>query len=475
MKEELILDYLVTSEQYCRQVLPFLKDDYFQDQSSRAIYQIIDQHYKEYNTVATKDVIDVELSRYNKLNEQQYKMCRDLLDNIKTNSEFDVKWAIDRTEKFCQDRAVYNAIMQSIKIFDGKEKSDITRTGIPKLLQDALAIQFNTTIGHNFIEDYENRYDLYQTKEQKIPFDLDMFNSITDGGFSRKTLNTLLGSTGTGKTLFMCHMAAAAFMQGYNVLYVTMEMAEERIAERIDSNLLNIPLKEIRTLDKNTFTNKIAKVKSKSIGKLIIKEYPTSSAGALHFKNLLEELRIKKNFQPDIIFIDYLNICCSTRLKQHAAMNSYIYVKAIAEEIRGLAVEYDCAIVTATQTNRAGFSDSDVDLDNTSDSWGLPATTDFMCALIATEELTSINQMMIKQLKNRYSDMNINKRFVIGVDKAYMRLYDCEQFAQDDVMQDIPIMDRTQFGKEDDNRKKQRRRDNKHSGSTSMASFLENI
>ena len=475
MKEELILDYLIGSEQYCRQVLPFLKDEYFQDQSSRTIYQIIDKHYKEYNTLATRDVIDVELNSYGKLNEQQFKLCKEILDGLKNSNDIDIKWAVSRTEKFCQDRAVYNAIMESIKIFDGKEKTDLSRSGIPKLLQDALAIQFNTTIGHNFIEDFENRYDSYQTKEQKIPFDLEMFNQITDGGFSRKTLNTLLGSTGTGKTLFMCHMAAAAFMQGYNVLYITMEMAEERIAERIDSNLLNIPLKEIRTLDKDTFTNKIAKVKSKSIGKLIVKEYPTSSAGALHFKNLLEELRIKKNFQPDIIFVDYLNICCSTRLKQHAAMNSYIYVKAIAEEIRGLAVEYDCAIVTATQTNRAGFSDSDVDLDNTSDSWGLPATTDFMCALIATEELTGLNQMMIKQLKNRYSDMNINKRFVIGVDKAYMRLYDCEQFAQDDVMQDIPIMDRTQFGREDNNRKKQRKRDNKHDGSTSMASFLENI
>lgn len=474
MKEELILEYLLSSEQYCRQVLPHLNSSYFQDQATKVIYEIIDNHYKEYNTVATKDVIDVELARVSNLNEQQFKRCNDLLTDLKAGLEFDYRWATDKTEKFCQDRAVYNAIMQSIKIFDGKERSDLTRTGIPKLLQDALAVQFNTSIGHNFIDDYENRYDLYQLKEQKIPFDIDMFNKITDGGLSRKTLNTLLGSTGTGKTLFMCHMAAAAFTQGYNVLYITMEMAEERIAERIDSNLLNIPLKEMRHLDKQTFTNKIAKVKAKSIGKLIIKEYPTSSAGALHFKNLLEELRIKKNFQPDIVFIDYLNICCSTRLKQHAAMNSYIYVKAIAEEIRGLAVEYDCAIVTATQTNRAGFSDSDVDLDNTSDSWGLPATTDFMCALITTEELAGMNQMMVKQLKNRYSDMNVNKRFVVGVDKAYMRLYDCEQFAQDDIVKDIPTMDNTPFGREDDNRRKGKRR-NKHGNAVTMNNFLENI
>ncbi len=473
MKEQLILEYLISSEQYSRQVLPHLKEEYFQEVQSKTIFNIINKHYKEYNTVATKDVIAVELERTDSLNELQFKQCTELFNSIELKNDFDLKWSIDKTEKYCQDRAVYNAIMESIKIFDGKDKGDVARTGIPKLLQDALSIQFNNSIGHSFLDDYEQRLLSYKAKEEKIPFDIDMFNKITEGGFGRKTLNTLLGSTGTGKTLFMCHMAASAFMQGYNVLYVTMEMSEEKIAQRIDSNLLNIPLNEMKNIELDMFQTKLARIKAKTIGKLIIKEYPTSGASVLHFRNLIEELKIKNNFTPDVIVIDYLNICASSRLKQHAAVNSYIYVKAIAEEIRGLAVEYNSAVITATQTNRAGFNDSDVDLDNTSDSWGLPATTDFMCALITNDNLASLNQMMVKQLKNRYSDMNNNKRFVVGVDKQHMRLYDCDQTAQDDIIDDTPLMDKTRFGSEDSNR--QRKRKSKHSNSVSMSNFMDEI
>ena len=351
----------------------------------------------------------------------------DQLHKVK-NEPTELQWLTEQTEKFCQDKAIYNAIMEAVQILDSK--TDKGKGEIPKILSDALGVSFDSNIGHDYIGDYENRYDFYHKKEEKVPFDLDFFNKITKGGLPNKTLNIALAGTGVGKSLFMCHVAAGCISQGYDVLYITMEMAEEKIAERIDANLLNIRLDDLHIISKDDYTKRFQSLQNKTHGRLIIKEYPTASAGSMHFRSLLNELHLKKNFRPKIIFIDYLNICCSSRLKAGANVNSYTYIKAIAEELRGLAVEFNVPIVSATQTTRSGYSNSDVDLTDTSESFGLPATADFMFALINTEELEQLNQIMVKQLKNRYNDPSSNKKFVIGVDRAKMRLYDVEETAQ---------------------------------------------
>jgi archaellum biogenesis ATPase FlaH len=395
----------------------------------------------------------VDLNNLDNISDDQFKECKELVDSIPNQSEhiYKVEWLMDQTEKFCQDKAIYNAIMQSIKIMD--DKTGTTSKGsIPQLLSDALAVSFDTSIGHDFIEDAQSRFEFYHRKEERLPFDIDYLNKITRGGLPRKTLNILLAGTGVGKTLAMCHFAASYMAAGKNVLYITMEMAEEKIAERIDANLLNVPLDELGTLPKESYDKKMARLKEKTVGRLIVKEYPTSTAGAANFRHLLNELKIKKNFIPDVIFIDYLNICMSSRIKQGANVNSYTYIKAIAEELRGLAVEFNVPVISATQTTRSGFDSSDVGLTDTSESFGLPATADFMVALIATDELKALNQIMIKQLKNRYSDPEMYKRFVVGVDRPRMRLYDAEQSAQEDIVDDSPVYDNTasgqKFGKE---------------------------
>lgn len=451
MKESLIIDYLIGSQDYSRQVLPFLKEEYFVSIAGKTYFNIINDHYLKYKTLANSKILEIELDNLTTLNENQYKECESFLQELNNNdTEFNVPWAMDNTEKYCQDRAVYLAIMDSIKIINNENK-DFDKNAIPKILEDALAIKFSNNIGHNFLEDSDERFNSYLTCEEKIEFDLEMLNLITEGGFERKSINVFMGSTGTGKTLLMCHMAAAAFLRGYNVLYITMEMAEVKIAKRIESNLLNIPLSDLSNTTRKTYLDKMDKLKSKSIGKLIIKEYPTTGANALHFKHLLEDLKIKKGFTPDIIFIDYINICSSSRLKSHHASNPYIYIKSIAEELRGLAVETNTCIISATQTNRAGSRNSDVEMDNTSDSWGLPQTVDFMAALITNDDLASLQQILVKQLKNRYADNDKNKRFVLGIDKAYMRLYDCDQSAQENIMEDndTPVMDNTRFNMDD--------------------------
>lgn len=473
MKELLIIDYLIGSPDYSRRVLPFLKDEYFKENSTRVLFNIINDHYQKYKTLANKDVIEVELNKLTNLNENQYKECIEITEELNGNLDenFNLDWAVNNTEKYCQDRGLHNAIIDSIKRLD--ENSELPKNGIPKLLEDALAIKFTNSIGHDYLEDSDDRYEQYHRQEEKISFDIDMFNLATEGGFERKSLNVLMGSTGTGKTLVMCHMAAAAFLRGYNVLYLTMEMSRIKIAKRIDSNLINVPMSEVNSLTRDSYSKKINRVSSKTSGKLIIEEFPTSGANALHFKSLIEELRIKKKFVPDIIFIDYINICSSSRLKAHVASNPYVYVKAIAEEMRGLAVEYNACVISATQTNRAGFNNSDVDLDHTSDSWGLPHTVDWMGVLITNDDLAALQQMMVKELKTRYSDSVKYKRFMIGIDKSYMRIFNCEQSAQEDI-DNGPIMDSTTFGKEDTERKFKSRKAKFGKGKT-MEEFVDNV
>ena len=429
--ETTILRNLIHDEEYLRKVIPFIEPDYFDSHQDRVIFEEIAQFIVKYNKPVSQEILKIEVENRSDINDDEFKEIVGVLTSLDIqviNSE----WLVDTTEKWCRDRAIYLALMSSIKIADGQDEKK-NRDAIPTILSDALAVSFDNHIGHDYLEDYEQRYDSYHRKEEKIPFDLEYFNKITKGGLPNKTLNIALAGTGVGKSLFMCHMASSVLLQGKNVLYITMEMAEERIAERIDANLLNVNIQEITDLPKVMFDNKVTNLTKKTQGTLIIKEYPTASAHSGHFKTLLNELALKKSFKPDIIFIDYLNICASSRYKANGNINSYSYIKGIAEELRGLAVEANVPIVSATQTTRSGFGSSDPDLTDTSESFGLPATADLMFALISTEELEGLNQIMVKQLKNRYNDPTLFKRFVVGIDRAKMRLYDVEQKAQEDI------------------------------------------
>ena len=442
--EQTILRNLLTDEKYMRKVLPFIKPDYFQG-IYKTLFKEAGKYVAKYNKLPTSETLGIELNDSN-LSGEQFQMAMDIVPQLFAIEKIDQDWLIDSTEKWCQDRAIHNAIMESITIIDGKHES-LTKGALPDLLSKALGVAFDTNVGHDYVENAEQRYDFYHTEEDRIPFDLEYFNKITKGGVPNKTLNICLAGTGVGKSLFMCHLAASSLVDGKNVLYITMEMAEERIAERIDANLLNIPIDQLENMSKDQFTQKVYNLSKKTAGKLIVKEYPTGSAHAGHFRGLLNELKLKKEFQPDIIFIDYLNICASSRMKaMGGAINSYTYIKAIAEELRGLAVEYDLPIFSATQTTRSGYSNSDVGLEDTSESFGLPATADLMFALISTEELEQMNQMMVKQLKNRYNDPTHHKRFVIGVDRSKMRLFDVDEDGQT-LTDDTPVFDNTETGK----------------------------
>ena len=426
-----ILKNLIYNDEYARKVLPFIQTEYFSDNNERTVYNEIKEFVEKYKNLPTYEALVINFTESKKLTEEQVRNSIQILSDIKANKDdpTDIQWLTEHTEKFCQDKALYNAIMESVTILDDKFSTK-AKGEIPKILSDALGVSFDRNVGHDYINDYEERFEFYHRKEERVPFDLDFFNKITKGGLPNKTLNIALAGTGVGKSLFMCHMASGCISQGFDVLYITMEMAEEKIAERIDANLLNIKLDDLHLISKEDYEKRFQGVKNKTQGKLIIKEYPTASASSMHFRSLLNELQLKKSFRPKIIFIDYLNICSSSRLKQGANVNSYTYVKAIAEELRGLAVEFNVPVVSATQTTRSGFSNSDVDLTDTSESFGLPATADFMFALINTEELEQLNQIMVKQLKNRYNDPSANKKFVIGVDRAKMKLYDVEDSAQ---------------------------------------------
>jgi len=430
--EKVILRNLVYNEEYLRKVLPFIEPDYFNDRSERVVFEHITKYASEYNSLITKEVLLIEIEDRRDITQEEVKNINGTINELE-DIECDLEWLSDTTEKWCRDRAIYLALMESIKIADGQDDKQ-NRDAIPTILSDALSVSFNRNVGHDYLEDYEERYELYNKKESRIQFDLEYFNKITKGGLPNKTLNIALAGTGVGKSLFMCHHASSVLLEGKNVLYITLEMAEEKIAERIDANLLNVNIQEIVDLPKPIFESKVTNLAKKTQGSLIIKEYPTASAHSGHFKALLNELALKKSFKPDIIFIDYLNICASSRYRAGSNVNSYSYIKAIAEELRGLAVEANVPIVSATQTTRSGFASSDVDLTDTSESFGLPATADLMFALISTEELEGLGQIMVKQLKNRYNDPTYNRRFVIGVDRTKMRLYDCEQQAQDDLL-----------------------------------------
>ena len=435
-----ILSNLLYDEVYARKVLPFIRDEYFEERTDRVVFQQIAEYIKSYDGLPTKEVLHIEAEKRDDLTQDEFSLVENLIDALQESPSERV-WAEDTTESWCKERAIYLALMKSIQIADGQDEKH-SNDAIPDILKDALAVGFDQHVGHDYIDDSEGRYEYYHRKENKIEFDLEMFNKITAGGVSNKTLNIALAGTGVGKSLFMCHYAASVLLQGKNVLYVTCEMAEEKIAERIDANLLNTNIREVAELPKTVFERKVNKLREKTQGKLIIKEYPTASAHVGHFRSLLSELKLKKNFMPDIIFIDYLNICASSRYRSAVNVNSYNYVKAIAEELRGLAVEFDVPIFSATQTTRSGFTSTDPDLTDTSESFGLPATADLMIALISSDELEELGQIMVKQLKNRYNDPTYNKRFVVGIDRPKMRLYDCEQEAQDDILDtnvDTPI------------------------------------
>ena len=447
--ETLILSHLVHNEEYVRRVLPYLKPIYFEDHTERLVYQEIESYIKKHNGVPSKQTLLIELDQKEGLSENDFELTTNYVNNINKPDDLEVSsWLVEQSEKFCQDRAIYLAVVDSINILEGKNK-DLTKGALPELLSTALAVSFDPNVGHDYIEDVEDRYDFYHRIEERIEFDLELFNKITKGGLPTKTLNICLAGTGVGKSLFMCHHAASCLAQNKNVLYITLEMAEERIAERIDANLLDVPLDQLMELPKAMYVKKVEKLKTK--GKLIVKEYPTASASTLHFKALLNELKLKRDFVPDIIFVDYLNICSSARIRSGSNVNTYTYVKAIAEELRGMAVEYDLPIVSATQTTRQGFTSSDLGLEDTSESFGLPATADFMFALISTDELEEINQILVKQLKNRYNDPTSNKKFIVGIDRAKMRLYDVEQKAQVDLVDsgqdDVPAFDKATNGR----------------------------
>ncbi len=463
MKIELtILKNLVYNDDFARKTLPFLKENYFSDSSERLVFRRINEFMTKYNSRPTREAIGIEIESSTNISEEEHKRSIELVRSLVEPEPVTMDWLLESTESFCQERAVYNAIMDSISILDGKD-SNRTKNAIPEILSEALGVSFDSHIGHDFIDDFEERYDYYHRVEEKMPFDLELMNKVTRGGLSRKSLNIILAGTGVGKTLAMCHFAAANLAMGKNVLYITMEMAEEKIAERIDANLLNIATEDIRQLPKELYQNKIARLRAKTTGKLIIKEYPTASAHVGHFRHVLNELNLKRNFVPDIIYIDYLNICCSSRIKPGVNVNSYTYVKSIAEELRGLAVERNLPIVSATQTTRSGYTNSDPGLEDTSESFGLPATADFMIALVRTEEADERGQLLVKQLKNRYSDPSENKRFFVGVDRVKMRLFDLEDSAQEDLVDDSrggktkrseSVMDNTKFGMEDRERNK---------------------
>ena len=431
--EFLILKCLINNEDYSRKVLPFIKSEYFEDNSEKTVFLEIQSFMEQYNQLPTKEVLHIELDKNTNLTDETFKQSREIIQGL-DNVEVEYQWLVDSTEKWCRDRAIYLALVESISIADGGEDQKKGPDAIPSILSDALAVSFDNNIGHDYLFNYEERYEYYHRKEEKIPFDIEYFNKITKGGLPPKTLNIALAGTGVGKSLFMCHVASSVLLQGRNVLYITMEMAEEKIAERIDANLLNVPIQEITDLPKVMFENKVTNIAKKTQGSLIIKEYPTASAHSGHFKALLNELALKKSFRPDIIFVDYLNICASSRYRGNSTVNSYSYIKAIAEELRGLAVEANVPIISATQTTRSGYGSSDVELTDTSESFGLPATADLMFALISTDELQELGQIMVKQLKNRYNDLAMNRRFVVGIDRSKMRLYDCEQTAQDDIL-----------------------------------------
>lgn len=429
--EHIILRHLIYHEDYTRKVFPFLKEEYFLERSEKVLFRCISKFLEDYKACPTYEALIISLSENTSLREDEVQQSHDLIKTLHEHRQDDtnLEWLISQTESFCQDKAVYNAVLESVAILEDK-KTKRAKGEIPELLKKALGVSFDPHVGHDYIEQAEQRFEFYHKKEARIAFDLEFLNKITNGGLPRKTLNIILAGTGCGKTLAMCHMTASCLSAGLNVLYLTMEMAEERIAERVDANLLNLDLDTLKKISKADYERKFQALRSRTQGKLIIKEYPTASASVLHFRSLLNELQLKKNFRPDIIFVDYINICASARVKPGANINSYTYVKSIAEELRGLAVEFDVPLVSATQTTRSGFANSDPDLTDTSESFGLPATADFMFAMIVTEELQQLNQVMIKQLKNRYGDPSTNKRFVIGIDRAKMKLYDVENSAQ---------------------------------------------
>jgi replicative DNA helicase len=430
--EFLVLKSLLHNEEFLRKTIPFIKSEYFQDHNQKIVFEEIVDFVNQYNETPTQEVLSIEIEKRNDINEQSFKELVHLVSNL-TEEPQEFEWLCDTTEKWCKERAIYLALMESIQIADGQDDKK-SPDAIPSILSDALSVSFDNHVGHDYLNDYEERFELYHKKENKIEFDLEYFNKITKGGLPNKTLNIALAGTGVGKSLFMCHMASSCLLQNKNVLYITCEMAEEKIAERIDANLLNVNIQDITELPKQTFEKKVTNLAQKTQGTLIIKEYPTATAHSGHFKSLLNELALKKSFRPDIIFIDYLNICASSRYRGGSNVNSYTIIKSIAEELRGLACEANVPIVSATQTTRSGYGSSDVELTDTSESFGLPATADLMFALISTEELESLGQILVKQLKNRYNDLSIYKRFVVGIDRAKMRLFDCEQVAQNDLL-----------------------------------------
>lgn len=441
--EHVLLTHLCQNESYARKVLPFLRPEYFSDACDSFLFSKITSFITKYDSLPSQDALSIEAQSAKGLTQDQFNILNEFIGKIRNPLEpVSLQWLLDTTEKFCQDRAIYNAIMNSISILDGK--STQTKDHLPELLKDALSVSFDEHVGHDFLEDSEQRFDFYTRKEEKIAFDLELMNKITRGGLSRKSLNILLAGTAVGKSLAMCHMAAANLTAGKNVLYITLEMSEEKIAERIDANLLNFGTDELATLPRETYVRKIARLRSKTVGKLIIKEYPTATAHVGHFRHLLNELNLKRNFVPDIIYVDYLNICTSSRIRPGSNVNTYSFVKSIAEELRGLAVEKNVPLVSATQTNRTGYSNSDPTLSDTSESFGLPATADFMVALVSSEELEEQGQIMVKQLKNRYNDPSYYRKFVVGVDRAKMRLYDVDE--EEQTLSDSPVMDNTGYG-----------------------------
>ena len=437
MIEYQILQAMVNDEDYTRQVSPFLKSEYFTQPDQKLIYKLISEYFEKYNALPSSEALHIEINSVGGFDENTVKSAVDIVSSFEGKGADE--WLVDQTEAFCQDKAIYNAIMSGIDII---EKDPDGKGQLPGLLQEALQVSFDNSVGHDFIEDADKRYDFYHQAEVRVPWDIELLNKITKGGIPNKTLNIIMAGTGVGKSLFMCHMSAANVLEGKNVLYITMEMAEERIAERIDANLLDVSMEELNIIPKTGYEKKMTRLKERCTGKLVVKEYPTASANANHFRHLLQELRIKKNFKPDVIYIDYLNICASFRIRGGVNAGSYTIVKAIAEELRGLAVEFNVPIISATQTNRTGFSSSDIGLEDTSESFGLPATADFMLAISQTEELEQLNQYMVKQLKNRYADPSFHRRFVVGVDKSKMRLFDVEQAAQKELVDDTPLFDR---------------------------------
>ena len=429
--ERTILSNLIHNEEFARKVIPFLKEEYFQDAIEKVIFKSIWRYAEEYKSAVTPAALAIEVKKTS-LNDEQYRVSLEYLEGLPIE-DVGFEWLTNETEQWCKDKAIYNAVLNSIHIIEGKDK-DQTPDALPSLLSDALSVSFDKHVGHDYMEQFEDRFEYYNRSESKISFDLDFFNRITKGGLPNKTLNIAIAGTGVGKSLFMCHMAASVMMQGKNALYITLEMAEERIAERVDANLMNVTMDDLHDLPKHMYESKFAKLQKKTQGKLIVKEYPTASAHCGHFRSLLNELMLKKDFKPDIVFVDYINICASSRFKAGANVNSYTYIKGIAEELRGLAVEFDLPIMSATQTTRTGFVSTDIGLEDTSESFGLPATADFMFALIQTEELEELNQILVKQLKNRYADPTANKKFIIGVDRSKMKLYDVNQTAQEDMV-----------------------------------------